>query len=493
MSTLGACALLACSLPRLEARQPAGALPLQSSASLDGVVLAMRLFPAADVDDDGAVTRAELRATLARWHTAAAAAGADAVTPEQLATAINAAWLPAGRKPRPLVPPPGGSQPQAAEPATVAAMRAALPRWAPARPRQPRRVLVLARAAGFVHASIPLAAATVEALGSRTGAWSTTITYDAADITADNLRRYDAVFLDSTTGAFLDAKNDAAATTQRRQALLEFVRSGKGLAGIHAATDAYHTETPAEPAAAAAPVPASQPPRAAPRATQVVLAAMLLEQGDRNHDGRLDRRELDALADAWFRTLDTRHSGRLLASDFALFAALVPHASGAAIQPVASGPDRQTGTWPEFNRMIGGYFKWHWLDPQLITVKIDDPASPLTRMFHGRAFDVRDEIYTLGASSWSRDDVHVLTSIDYSKLSAADRALESNPRADHDYGLSWIRREGQGRVFYQALGHSERLYADRALLEHLLAGIQYALGDLPADDAPGTRSARHDR
>ena len=33
----------------------------------------------------------------------------------------------------------------------------------------------------------PLAAKTIDALGTKTGAWSTTITYDAADITTDNL------------------------------------------------------------------------------------------------------------------------------------------------------------------------------------------------------------------------------------------------------------------------------------------------------------------
>jgi len=39
-------------------------------------------------------------------------------------------------------------------------------------------------------------------------------------------------------------------------------------------------------------------------------------------------------------------------------------------------------------------------------------------------------------------------------------------------------------VFYEALGHSERIYANTAILEHLLAGLQYAIGDLKADDAP---------
>jgi type 1 glutamine amidotransferase len=151
---------------------------------------------------------------------------------------------------------------------------------------------------------------------------------------------------------------------------------------------------------------------------------------------------------------------------------------------VAQGPDTQVGTWPDFNRMIGGFFKFHWYDPQQITVKIDDPSSPLTAMFHGEPFVIHDEIYTMAAKSWSRDNVHVLTSIDYAKMSAADKALEEHPRPDHDYGLSWIRREGQGRVFYEALGHSERIYANTPILEHVLAGVQYVLGDLKADDAP---------
>jgi type 1 glutamine amidotransferase len=136
--------------------------------------------------------------------------------------------------------------------------------------------------------------------------------------------------------------------------------------------------------------------------------------------------------------------------------------------------------------MIGGYFKFHWVYPQHIVYKIDDPNSPLTAMFKD-GFAINDETYTFAAKSWSRENVHVLTSIDYSKMSDADKAKEDYPRADHDYGLSWIRREGKGRVFYMAHGHAEEVYANRQLLEHLLAGIQYALGDLPADDKPSAK------
>jgi type 1 glutamine amidotransferase len=469
---------LACSA--LRAQQPSTGLQMGTSIGLDGLRTSLLVFAAADGNKDGAVTLSELKATMEKWFTEADTAGSGSITLEQLIAALNAAMPMSTLAAAVTGSQHSAAQPQTPDPATVEAMMAALPDKAPARPARARKVLVLAKAAGFVHSSIPLAARTIEALGTKTGAWATTITYDAADITADNLRQYDAIFLASTTGAFLDDPGNPAVTGERRQALLDFVRSGKGLAGIHAASDSYHA--------------ASATAGVGPFGTFSIgttLAPVMMRQGDRNGDQKLSLVEMDNLADAWFATLDTKKTGKLLRGDFALFALLIPKPGGTAAPMVAQGPDTQMGTWPEFNRMIGGYFKFHWLDPQLITVKIDDARSPLTAMFNAKEFEVHDEIYTMGINSWSRDNVHVLTSIDYAKMSQEDKALEANPRADHDYGLSWIRREGRGRVFYEALGHSERIYAVKPLLEHLLAGMQYALGDLKADDSPSkTESGR---
>jgi uncharacterized protein len=326
------------------------------------------------------------------------AAGAAAVALALMPSAIGAQQ-----------PPPacGGrsATPQVACQGDVDKMMAALPDKAPAKPQKPRQVLVLGRAAGYVHSSIPLAAKTVDALGAKTGAWKTTITYDAADINAKNLEQYDAIVLDSTTGCFLDDPSDKAATDARRAALLAFIRGGKGIAAIHAASDSYHGSScaPPPPGAAAAPRPANDP------------------------------------------------------------------------------------LWPEWNTIIGGYFKFHWNNPQLITVKIDDPKSPLTAMFQGKSFEIHDETYTFAQDSFSRKNVHVLTSVDYAKMSEEDKAKESNPRTDHDFALSWIRREGKGRLFYEAHGHDESIYAMRPMLEHYVAGIQYAIGDLKADDRPSVK------
>ncbi len=304
---------------------------------------------------------------------------------------------------KPLVCPPEGFQggftrgcPQRefANPADISAMMASLPDKPYATPQGLRHVLVLARATGFVHTSIPLAAKMVEYLGDRTGAWMTTITYDAAAITPENLKHYDAIFLDNTTGAFLDDPNDKAASDVRRQALLDFVKGGKGLAGIHAATDSYHTNGPA--------------------------------------------------------------------------------------------PD---GTWAEFNQMIGGFFKFHWVYPTLIPVKVDDPQSPLTVMYPARGFEIVDETYTFAQDSFSRKRVHVLTSVNYNRMSAEDKAKEpaASRRTDGDYALSYIQHVGNGRVFYEAHGHDEKIYYQRPFLLHMLAGIQYALGDLKADDSPSVK------
>jgi hypothetical protein len=288
----------------------------------------------------------------------------------------------------------GCPQKQFANPADISAMMAALPDKPYATPQSLRHVLVIGRAVGWVHSSIPLAAKMVEYLGDKTGAWMTTIAYDAATITPENLKQYDAIFLDSTTGEFLDDPNDKAATGLRRQALLDFVKGGKGLAGIHAATDSYHT-----------------------------------------YDAPL------------------------------------------------------TGTWPEFNLTIGGFFKFHWSYPTLIPVKVDDPNSPLTAMFPRHGFEMVDETYTFAQDSFSRQRVHVLTSIDYAKMSAEDKAKEpaATRRTDGDYALSYIQRVGNGRVFYEAHGHDEKVYFLRPFVAHMLAGIQYALGDLKADDSPSAK------
>ncbi len=441
------------------------------------------LFAAVDANKDKAVTREELRSAFDRWYTAWDASKGNALTLEQIFVGMSSAFP---------APPAGAGAPpqnQTPQPEDVKAMMAALPDKAPIKPKQPRKVLVLGRAAGFVHSSIPLAARTIEEIGKKTGAWSTTITYDAADINTANLKQYDAIFLASTTGAFLDDPDDAAATAARRRALLEFVRGGKGLAGIHAASDSYHQSS----------AQAGGRGGGGGFNFQVIPVVLQMTAGDKNSDGKLTREEFTAVADLWYDTLDAGRSGRIAQADFpARFAALPPVAmpagrGGGNNQGPATdlAPDTQVGTWPEFNRMLGGFFKFHWNDGQVIHYKIDEPDHPLNAAFKGLDdFQVVDETYTMSRNTYSRQNLRVLTSVDYAKMSAEDKAKEQNPRSDGDYALSWIRREGKGRVFYEAHGHNEKVYAIKPLLAHITAGMQYVLGDLAVDDGPSVKGAK---
>ena len=464
------------------------------------------IFTVADANKDGAVTRDEMKATFDTWFTQWDSAKTGSLTQEQLLAGLTAA-LPAP------APPAGGgggffpgqgpaAQPQTPNPEHVQAMMAALPATAPAKPKQPRKVLVLGKAGGFVHSSIPIAGRTIEELGKKTGAWTTTITYDPADINEANLKQYDAIFLASTTGAFLDDPKDAAATAARKQALLDFVRGGKGLAGIHAATDSYHQNRPSGDAPAGggrAAGPGGGGGRGGGRGgAGAPVAAQFVAQGDKNADQKISREEFAALADAWYTKLDTGNTGRVSQADFPQrFATLMPAPpppalgrTGFPVQGPATnlGPDNQVGTWPEFNNMIGGFFKFHWNDGQEISVKVDEPNHPLNAAFKGKPqMVVVDETYTFGRDTYSRKNLRVLTSVDYAKMSDEDKKKESNPRADGDYGLSWIKRDGKGRVFYEAFGHNEKIYANTAILEHVLAGMQYVLGDLQVDDSPSQK------
>lgn len=445
-----------------------------------GERIARTFFTALDSNGDGNLTRAEIESKFSSWFSSWDTSHSGSLTQEQIAAGLSTLFPP---------PPPakpgqsntfnivGNSTPFSAPQGAVDAMMAALPSTPGAKPLRPRKVLVFAHtgAGGFVHASIPLAAKTVEALGKQGDLWTTTVSYDAADITAENLKQYDAIFLDSTTGCFLDDK-DPAVTKARRTAFIEFVRSGKGIAAIHAASDAYHTDCLAQQAAASS-------GQQGPGYMASMLAAQFVSEGDKNHDGALSREEWSAIAQDWAQKLGASDAGKVAQADFVShFSTLLPPATRHA-----RAEPKPVLQWPEFNKLIGGYFKFHWPDPQLIYVKIDDPNSPLTAMFHGREFEIHDETYTFEQESFSRRNVHVLTSIDYAKMSPEDKAKEVNPRTDADYALSYIRREGDGRVFYEGHGHDNRVYAMTPMLEHIRAGIQYALGDLKADDSPSAK------
>ncbi|HPM22506.1 MAG TPA: DUF1080 domain-containing protein [Phycisphaerae bacterium] len=255
-----------------------------------------------------------------------------------------------------------------------AKIRAAAPQQAPAKPAQARRLLVYTACQGFRHSAIPYCTAALEILGEKTGAFSVVASNDPAVFKPESLNTFDAVCFNNTTGELFE---DATL----KQALLDFIRGGKGIVGIHAATDCFYN-------------------------------------------------------------------------------------------------------WPEFGALMGGYFDGHpW--NETVTVKLDEPGHPVNAAFGGKPFEIADEIYQF-KEPYTRHALRVLLSLDTDKTNMTRDGIK---RTDKDFAVSWVRNYGLGRLFYCSLGHREEIFCNPAVLGHYLAGIQFALGDLPADATPSARIA----
>jgi hypothetical protein len=234
---------------------------------------------------------------------------------------------------------------------------------------RPRRLLIFTLARGNVHASTPAAIKVFQEAGRRAPGFESTVSEDAASFNGPFLSRFDAVCL-------LNCSGEVFPDESARQALLAFVRGGKGLAVIHASAAA-------------------------------------------------------------------------------------------------------NAKWPEYADMIGAGFAGSPF--RRVSVKLDDPASPLNAPFAGKGFEISDELYSF-KDPYSRDKVHVLLTVDVENTGAYLR--RRSDRADRDYALSWVKTCGAGRVFVTAIGHDEAPYTSPAIGGHILAGIRFALGDLKADTTP---------
>ena len=140
---------------------------------------------------------------------------------------------------------------------------------------------------------------------------------------------------------------------------------------------------------------------------------------------------------------------------------------------------------PEAAEMVGGQFDGHpWTADGTWAFKLDDPASPLNQAFGGKNFKAGDEIYQQKSPFYDRSKLHVLVSLDLTDEKTANANIDKQKRTDKDFAVSWIRHYGEGRVFYTSFAHDKRAFLDKARLTHILAGLQYAIGDLKADDKP---------
>ena len=135
--------------------------------------------------------------------------------------------------------------------------------------------------------------------------------------------------------------------------------------------------------------------------------------------------------------------------------------------------------WPPYGELVGGYFDNHPWNEE-VTIKLDEPDHPLNAAFGGKSFKIADEIYQM-REPYSRRRCRVLLSLDTEHTNMKKDGVH---RTDGDFAVSWVRTQGKGRIFYCSLGHRHDIFWNTPVLQHYLAGIQFAFGDLKAAASP---------
>jgi hypothetical protein len=94
------------------------------------------------------------------------------------------------------------------------------------------KVLVFSKAYTYYHASIEVAKEMAKQLAEKTGLFEADFSDDAKDLSAENLKHYDAVYLNNTTSIQHGLADEAS-----QKAFTDYVKNGGGIVAIHAATD----------------------------------------------------------------------------------------------------------------------------------------------------------------------------------------------------------------------------------------------------------------
>ena len=156
--------------------------------------------------------------------------------------------------------------------------------------------------------------------------------------------------------------------------------------------------------------------------------------------------------------------------------------SGKGVVAIHAGADN-FNLAHQASEMVGGRFDGHpWGSGGTWAFKLDEPGHPVNAPFGGKNFKFSDEIYQQSSPAYNRAKLRVLVSLDLSDEETAKQ--NGQKRADKDFAVSWVRPYGKGRVFYTSFGHDQRAFMDMNILAHIFNGLQYALGDLKADDTP---------
>jgi len=132
--------------------------------------------------------------------------------------------------------------------------------------------------------------------------------------------------------------------------------------------------------------------------------------------------------------------------------------------------------WGWYTRLVGAQFASHPHNQDAV-LHVQDANHAATKGLP-KEWKHFDEWYNFKKLN---KEVSVLLTID-------EKTYEGGTNGNH-HPMSWYHNYDGGRAFYTALGHTEESYAEPLFLQHLLGGIQYAMGENKVLDYSKAKSA----
>ncbi len=120
--------------------------------------------------------------------------------------------------------------------------------------------------------------------------------------------------------------------------------------------------------------------------------------------------------------------------------------------------------WPWYNQLVGAYFNGH-PHIQPATIRVTDKNHPATRNLPD-TWQRTDEWYNF-------KDINPAINI----LATLDEQSYTGGTNGPNHPISWYHNFDGGRAFYTAGGHTDESYSEPLFLQHILGGIQYAIGN----------------
>jgi cytochrome c len=123
--------------------------------------------------------------------------------------------------------------------------------------------------------------------------------------------------------------------------------------------------------------------------------------------------------------------------------------------------------WPWYGQLAGAWFDGH-PGPDNVqkgTFVVVDKSHPATSFLPER-WEREDEFYSFKSIS---DHIHVILEID-------EKTYRGGTNGDN-HPMAWYHEFDGGRAFYTAGGHTDSSFSEPLFLRHILAGLQYAMGN----------------